>query len=220
MRPSCSRNTLAGIDVAANTQHVAYGPQPIASYTFTSDNAWNGIDGLVFRVGISEDTRWTSYASTNASDYYGVNFQRNVTFDYVWLNFYDDSGGVLVPASYDLQYWTNGAWASVPNQTRTPDPPVGNARTQISFPPVTTSQLRLVAPNAGASVGWGLSELWVRSRPIFNIVNVNSNLLLAMERRIAKRRRPSAAVPQLRHARSALGARPRGERRLRDREYQ
>ena len=173
-------NALAGIDVASNSQRLAYGTQPMASYTFSTDNVWNGVDGTVFRVGIAEDTRWTSYSSTNASDYYGVNFQRDVTFDYVWLSFYDDGMGVLVPSSYDLQYWVGGAWASVPNLTRTPNPPVGNARTEISFPPVTTTQLRVVAPNAGGNVGWGLSEVWVRSKPIFNIVNVNSNLLLAM----------------------------------------
>ena len=110
-----------------------------------------------------------------------MNFQRNITTDYVWLNFYDDSGGVLTPASYDLQYWNGTAWGSVPGQTRTPTAAVANGINEITFPPLTTSQLRVVAPNGSAGVGWGnLSELWIRSKPIFNIVNVNSNLLLAV----------------------------------------
>ena len=106
-----------------------------------------------------------------------------MTLEYVRLVFYDDGGGVRVPASYDLQAFTGGAWASVPGQTRTPAVPSANATTEISFPPLTTTQLRIVAPNAGgtAKAGWGLSEFWVRSKPVFNVVNVNSNLLLAVE---------------------------------------
>ncbi len=179
--PSVQSNRLAGVDIAANGQKIAYAAQPSASYTFSSDSVWNPTDGLVFRVGIPEDTRWTSYSSPNASDSYAVSFQRDIATEYVALDFYDDGGGVRVPASFDLQYWTNGAWATVPGQTRTPALPAANAPTEIAFPPITTSQIRIVAPNAGGGTGWGLSEVWVRSKPVFNVVNVNSSLLLAVQ---------------------------------------
>ncbi len=179
--PITQNNICGTVDVAVNTQHYAYDTQPIASYTFSADNIWNGIDGIVYRTGIPEDSRWTSYNSPNQTDYYGANFQRNVTLREADLTFYDDGGGVRTPTSYDLQYWNGSAWLSVPNQTRADPQPVGNASNRITFPALTTSQLRVVAPNAGGGTGWGLSELRALSRPVFQIDNFNSNLLIGVQ---------------------------------------
>ena len=179
--PAPQSTALAGIDVASNGQKTSYGPQPVASYTFSSDNAWNAIDGLVFRVGIPEDTRWTSYQSPNANDSYEVSFQRPITTDYVAIVFYDDGGGVRVPASFQLQYLVNGAWTNIPGQAQTPSTAAGNAPAEVHFAPITTSAIRIVAPNGAGGAGWGLSEVRVRSKPVFNVVNVNSNLLLAVQ---------------------------------------
>ena len=175
--PITQSNTCGLVDFAVNTQRYSYDPQPFASDTFSGDNVFNGIDGIVYRVGIPEDSRWTSYASPNQSDDYGVNFQRPVTLREVRLNFYDDGGGVRVPASYDLQYWNGSAWASIPDQTRLDPTPVPNGLTRVVFPALTTSQIRVVAPNAGGGTGWGLSELSAMSRPVFQFSNVNSSLL-------------------------------------------
>ncbi len=97
------------------------------------------------------------------------------------LTFYDDGGGVRTPASYDLQYWNGSRWLTVPNQTKADLRPVGNASNRITLPALTTSQLRLLAPNAGGGTGWGLSELRALSRPVFQIDNVNSNLLVGVQ---------------------------------------
>ncbi len=179
--PITQDNTCGIVDVAANTQRYAYGTQPFATYTSPVDNVWNGIDGIVYRTGIPENSRWTSYNSPNRSDDYGVNFQRNVTLREVRLTFYDDGGGVRTPGSYDLQYWNGSTWASVPNQTRADATPVGNAMNQITFPALTTSQIRVVAANPGGGTGWGLSELQAMSRPVFQIANVNSGLLIGVQ---------------------------------------
>ena len=175
--PITQSNRCGVVDFAVNTQQYAYDPQPFASYTFATDNVFNAIDGIVYRVGIPEDSRWTSYASPNQTDDYGVNFQRPVTLREIRLNFYDDGGGVRVPASYDLQYWTGSAWASIPDQKRFEPAPAANALNRITFPALTTSQIRVVAPNAGGGTGWGLSELSAMSRPVFQFLNVNSSLL-------------------------------------------
>ncbi|HEY2509457.1 MAG TPA: RICIN domain-containing protein [Polyangiaceae bacterium] len=180
--PALARpSRLDGVDVAANSQRFAYGPQASATYTSPVDNAWNVVDGILYRTGIPENSRWTSFGSPNASDSFTIDFQRPVTFDYVRLHFYDDGGGVRAPASFELQALLQGVWTSIPGQSRAPAQPVGNARNELSFPPVTTNQLRVVAPNAGAGVGWGIGELWVRSKPVFQVVNVNSGLLLAVQ---------------------------------------
>jgi hypothetical protein len=169
------------VDIAANGQRHASGPRPFASYTSPYDNTWNAVDGIVYRYGIPENSRWTSYASTNASDSYGVDFGRNQKFSDVRLTFYDDGGGVRLPSSYDLQYWTGSTWVTVPGQTRSPAAPARNGLTRITFPALTTSKLRVVAPNAGGGTGWGLSEFEVWAAPVFQIVNVNSGKLLAVQ---------------------------------------
>jgi hypothetical protein len=169
------------VNIAANGQRFGHRSQPSASYTSPYDNVWNVVDGLVWRNGIPNNTRWTSYRSPNATDSVALNFGRPVTVRDVRLWFYDDGGGVRTPASYDLQYWTGSGWATVPGQLRTPDGPTGNVLNEITFPPIDTSQLRVVAPNAGGGTGWGLSEFEVWSPPIFQIVNVNSNKLLAVQ---------------------------------------
>lgn len=170
------------VNIAANGQRIASKAQPFASYTFGGgqDDMWKAIDGLVFRNGIPQNTRWTTYATKTASDHFGVKFQHAVTTSDVRLYFYDDGGGVRTPTSYDLQYWTGSAWASVPNQTRTPSAPTAATVNQITFPPLTTTQLRVVAPNAGGGTGWGLSEFEAWSAPIYLLQNVNSGKLLAV----------------------------------------
>ena len=171
------------VDVAANTQRVSYGPQPFATYAgfLPYDDVWHAIDGVVFRSGIPENTRWTSYSSPNATDSYGVDFQRNVTLRGVNLVFYDDGGGVRVPSTFDLQYWTGSAWASIPSQSRHQTGAVANAPSEIDFPALLTSKIRVVAPNAGGGTGWGLSELQAFGRRVFQIVNVHSGLMIGVQ---------------------------------------
>ncbi|MEU8270844.1 RICIN domain-containing protein [Sphaerisporangium sp. NPDC049002] len=169
------------VNIAANGQRFGYHAQPFASYTSPYDNVWNVVDGLVWRRDIPNNTRWTSYGTPNASDSVGVDFGRAVTVRDLRLWFYDDGGGVRTPGSYDLQYWTGANWATVPGQVRTPGVPTGNALNEITFPPIDTSRLRVVAPNPGGGTGWGLSEFEVWSPPVFKIFNVGSGKLLAVQ---------------------------------------
>ncbi|MBO3741133.1 MGH1-like glycoside hydrolase domain-containing protein [Actinoplanes flavus] len=171
------------VNIAANGQRHGNGaPQPFASYTFQVDNAWRIIDGNIFEHTVPQNTRWTSYSSPNATDHAGVDFGRPVTVDDVRLYFYDDGGGVRVPASYDLQYFTGAEWRTVPGQNRSPGGalPAANGLTRITFPAVAATRLRVVAPNRGGGVGWGISEFQVWSRPTFKIFNRHSGKLLAV----------------------------------------
>jgi hypothetical protein len=169
------------VNIAANSQRHGNGmAQPFASYTFQVDNAWRIIDGNIFEHTVPQNTRWTSYSSPNASDHVGVDLGRPVTVDDVRLYFYDDGGGVRVPASYDLQYYTGTEWRTVPGQNRNPAAPAANGLTRITFPAVAATRLRVVAPNRGGGVGWGLSEFQVWSRPTFKIFNRHSGKLLAV----------------------------------------
>lgn len=178
--PILQSNSGGTVNIAANGQRIGYKTQPFASYTYSGDNVWKATDGIIYRNGIPQSSRWTTYQTPNASDYFGVNFQRPVTVADVRLMFYDDGGGVRTPASYDLQYWTGSAWVTVPGQTRSPTAPTATTVNRITFPAVTTSQLRVVAPNLGGGTGWGLSEFEAWSTPILQIRNVNTGKLMSV----------------------------------------
>ena len=171
----------AQVNIAANGQQFPQGTTAFASYTSPYDDVWRAIDGIVWRTAIPENSRWTSYASPNAQDYFGVDLRRPQAVSDVHLYFYTDGGGVLLPASFDLQYWTGSVWTTVPNQQRNAPPSTSNAQTTITFPTVTTSQLRVVAPNPAGGKGWGLSEFEVWTAAVFQLQNENSGKLMGVE---------------------------------------
>ncbi|KAF4951979.1 hypothetical protein FGADI_7095 [Fusarium gaditjirri] len=101
-----------------------------------------------------DDDRWIP----NSKDYFGVDLRKDQAVDNVRLFFYHDSGGAQIPSTYDLQYWVDDAWVTIPGQIRSPMPTSSNAETKIVFPSILTSRLRVEAPNAGSGVGWGIAS--------------------------------------------------------------
>jgi hypothetical protein len=147
-------------DDAVNVYGQGY-PRAFASNTWRYDNPQNAIDGQNFYDDIPEDSRWTDYGSPNAADYIGVDFGTAIAVNDVRIYTYDDTdhgGGVHTPAAYSVQYWTGGTWADVPSQRRNPPQPAGNALNQVTFPTVTTSQVRVVFTRPGGAAV-GVSEL-------------------------------------------------------------
>lgn len=169
------------VNIAANGQLFPQGAQASATYTSPVDDAQRAIDGIVWRTGIPENTRWTSYGSPNAQDTFTLDLRRAQAVSSVRLYFYDDGGGVRIPASFNLQYWTGSAWATVPNQDVNQTSPTSNALTSITFPTIVTSKLQVVAPNPGTGNGWGLSEFEVWTAAIFQLQNQNSGKLMGVE---------------------------------------
>ena len=173
--PAVTQSSGGGVvNIAANGQRLGYRTRPFASYTSPHDDVYRAVDGQVWRTPIPNNTRWTSWNSPNATDHFGLDFQRPVTVRNVRLYFYDDGGGVRVPSSFDLQYWTGTQWAAVPNQRRTN---LGPTATEVTFPPLDTAQLRVVAPNRGGGVGWGLQEFEVWSTPVVKLFTAYDKVL-------------------------------------------
>jgi len=151
------------VNDAANPLRQGY-PKPITSYTWQNDNPWSGIDGKVWFTEVPENTRWTNYSSPNAHDYYGVDFGVATPVGHIRWYGYDDGGGVRPAADYRVQYLTAGGWADVPGQTRAEARPVGNGPNDITFPVVTTTQVRLLFTNPpGAYVGVTELQSWSTS---------------------------------------------------------
>ncbi|OAR02400.1 hypothetical protein LLEC1_06681, partial [Akanthomyces lecanii] len=105
----------AKVNIAANTQRDTQLSQAFASYTSSFDDPMRAIDGNIWRTAVPSNTRWTSYESPNATDYFGVDLRQMQSVCDVRLYFYDDGDGVRLPASYDLQYLPpdgGGAWTT------------------------------------------------------------------------------------------------------------
>ena len=151
------------VNDAANPLRAGY-PAPIASDTWYFDDAWNALDGKVWFNEVPENTRWSNYSSPNAGDYYGVDFGVPTSVSDVRFYGYDDGDGVRPAAGYTLQYWTGSGWLEVPEQTHTPQVPVGNGLNRITFTPLTTSRIRLLFDNPpGAFVGVTELQSWSES---------------------------------------------------------
>ncbi|WP_219995896.1 MGH1-like glycoside hydrolase domain-containing protein [Schumannella soli] len=139
-------------------------PVATASYSWRDDSPAEAIDGQDFQLDVP-GTRWTTYGSPNASDWLQVDLGTATTVRDVRTTFYDDGGGVKVPASYRVEYRkSDGSWAAVPGAP-TPATPVGGALNRIQLTtPVTTDALRLVGtPQSGAAFGVTSFGAW---RPV------------------------------------------------------
>ncbi|BCB90897.1 hypothetical protein [Phytohabitans suffuscus] len=65
--------------------------------------------------------------------------------------FFDDNGGVRVPASWRLQYWTGGAYADVPGASGYPV--AVDRYNRVTFGAVSTTRLRVLLQSGAGSVG-------------------------------------------------------------------
>lgn len=149
------------VDDAANVDSVGY-PRASSSYTWSSDDPSNAIDGQDFHLDVPS-TRWTTYRSPSTTDSLVVDFGVPTRVSDVRTVFYDDGGGVKVPTSYDVQYRDeNGDWVNLPGQQRSPATPVAKAVNRIVFDvPVRTDALRLLTTSQpGSGVGVTAFQSW------------------------------------------------------------
>lgn len=159
-RPEDDRERM--VNDAANPEGSGY-PRAFASYANGGDSPWQAVDGRIFYDDIPH-SRWTNYRSPNAEDHVGVDFGVPTPVSDVRFHVYDDGGGVQTPAGYRLEYRDGDVWREVPGQRRVPERPVGNALNRVTFPPVTTTAIRLVFTNPeGAYVGVTELQAWSAS---------------------------------------------------------
>jgi Mannosylglycerate hydrolase MGH1-like glycoside hydrolase domain/NedA-like, galactose-binding domain/F5/8 type C domain/Glycosyl hydrolase family 65, C-terminal domain len=117
----------------------------------------SAIDGrIVFRP--TPMNRWTSYGSTNRTDWLEVDFGQARDVGRISLYIYDDRGGVQAPAGYTVQYWTGREWREAEDQVRTPAKPAGGNLNTVTFRRTLTPKLRVVFVHQGNARS-GVTEL-------------------------------------------------------------
>lgn len=156
-------------DSVADTPSHDY-PKATASFTSAYDKPVRAIDGSIWYdpANYGPNSRWTTYGSTNTSDWLQVDFGRATALDRLKLYFYDDTGfgSTRPPVSYQAQYWTGSAWADLPAQRRTPVTPAANDRTTVDFTRITTDRIRItVTPRPGSAAGLTEVEAFDSAQP-------------------------------------------------------
>ncbi|GIE37018.1 hypothetical protein Ait01nite_100630 [Actinoplanes italicus] len=144
--PSASPTPTASPSTSDNLAGTA-----TASASYTSP--WESIaainDGL--EPGSSSDTvnpRWGTWPNAG-SQWAELQWPSAVTVGRAQVYLFDDGGGVRVPASWKLQYWTGSAYADVPGADGYPR--AADAYNTVTFTPLTTTRLRVALTASGTS---------------------------------------------------------------------
>lgn len=149
------RPALADTNVARNAT-------PSASYT----SSWESIAAI--NDGIdppsSNDTanrRWGTWPNTGAQ-WAELTWTSAQTIKSADVYFFDDGGGVRIPASWKLQRWTGSAYADIPGTY----PIAVNAYNKVTFASaVSTTRLRVALQSGQGSVGLLEVKAWAADPP-------------------------------------------------------
>ncbi|SNY63925.1 discoidin domain-containing protein [Paractinoplanes atraurantiacus] len=163
----------AGVDLTSDTANLAAGSTATASYTTSGTTTAGAIDGLPTNAPL-----WGSYGSTNATDWYEVNFGSAKTVDEARLYFRHDraTNRYRPPAAYTVQYWNGTAWVAAASQVKSPGTPQANYN-KVNFTPVSTSRLRVQFTQPTGTAKTGLTELKLYQRGV--VVPPTGNLATA-----------------------------------------
>ncbi|GAA2130461.1 family 43 glycosylhydrolase [Glycomyces algeriensis] len=160
---------------AQQTVNVARSATASASYT----SSWESV--AVVNDGVeppgsndAQNPRWGTWPQTG-SQWVQLTWASPVTVSASDLYFFDDSfnagpGGVRVPASWRIEYLSNGAWTGVSGASAYGT--AANAYNHTNFNAVTTTALRAVLQSGTASVGvlewkvWGQGSAAQAGNPI------------------------------------------------------
>ena len=140
----------------------AYFPRLRASFT-GEGSPGNLNDGNFYYHDIRPLNRWTTQGSPHAQDSIELDFGIERPLQSLKLYLLDDGAdqAVRAPAKFAAEFWNGQNWQPIPNQTRTPQTPVGHRPNIVQFPLLNTSRVRVVLePQAGTALGLSEIEAW------------------------------------------------------------
>jgi|GEM_PF-6979712 len=134
-------------------------PKATASHTSQYDKQERVNDGII-NYKKEAFNRWTSYESTNPTDWLEIEFAQATAFSRVQLAIYDEGpqGGVQPPLSYTVEIWNGEEWLAIPDQKRLPEKPTGNDWNEVRFKNVTAKKVRVVFTHNGVARS-GITEI-------------------------------------------------------------
>ena len=131
--------------------NVAGEATPSASYT----SPWESVAALNDGIDppASHDTvnpRWGTWPN-QGEQWAELTWPSARTLRSAEVYFFDDNGGVRLPASWTLRYWNGSAYVDVPSPSGYPV--AADRYNRVTFGAVTTTRLRVVLRSGSASVG-------------------------------------------------------------------
>ena len=169
------------LNVAVNNGRGAY-PWVAVSYAAPENPPTFLVDGNYW-YHTAPPNRWTTVGTPNAQDTVTLDFGVARTIQRIALYLLDDGAGVRAPARYEVQAWRGNRWLNVVSQRRTPERPEGHRANVVSFPPISTRQIRVVlVPQSGAALGMAEVEAWGAGRlPLAKVTAVPRDLAFSAD---------------------------------------
>ncbi|MGW5259849.1 hypothetical protein ACWEQG_02680 [Microbispora sp. NPDC004025] len=139
------------VPVSADATVANVAPSATASASYTSP--WESVaainDGIApDRSGDTRNRRWGTWP--HAGEQWALlTWPSAQTISSVQVYFFDDGGGVRLPASWRLQRWDGDAYVDIPGTYAI----AADTYNTVTFPAVTTTRLRVVLRSGEASVG-------------------------------------------------------------------
>ncbi|WP_220040157.1 galactose-binding domain-containing protein [Nonomuraea aridisoli] len=150
-----AKRTTARVTVTAGAQgeqaNVAPYATPTASYTSPWEQVTAVNDGIdPPRSNDGANPRWGTWPQ-QGTQWVQLAWDEPVRVDKAEVYFFDDGGGVRLPASWKIQHWDGDSFEDVTGVASYPR--AVDAYNAVSFDTVTTSRLRVQLESGGASVG-------------------------------------------------------------------
>ncbi|MFI7705865.1 Ig-like domain-containing protein [Nonomuraea sp. NPDC049480] len=150
-----AKTTTATVHVTATAQaeqvNVAPKATPTASYTSPWERVTGINDGIdPPRSNDGANPRWGTWPQ-QGTQWVQLEWPAPVRVNKADVYFFDDGGGVRLPASWKIQQWDGDSFEDVTGVASYPN--TVDAYNTVSFDAVTTSRLRVQLEAGGASVG-------------------------------------------------------------------
>ncbi|MBA4257763.1 MAG: hypothetical protein C0446_01270 [Chitinophaga sp.] len=164
--------TIAPIDsprlmnYAVNNEARNYYPHISTSFAGTGASYASKMNDGQYWYLSTTPNRWATVYNEENNHWAEVDFGTERSIETIKLYFVEDTKvGIQLPASYDLAYWNNGEWKTIPAQQKIYDSPQPNAANIISFPSINTSKIKVLLTTKNKTP-IGISEIETWGMPV------------------------------------------------------
>ena len=158
-QPFASRGARRA-DLAVNPG-IPDGPIASASSVAPGSAVAEAIDGRMWFFPSNPNGWSPAAANGNSNSWFGMDLRQKRVIGSLELYFFADGARYAAPKGVHLLYQTPQGWRDVPAQRRSPRKLLANGENEITFPPLTVQNLRLVFDGPGAPANFRLIEVKV-----------------------------------------------------------
>jgi hypothetical protein len=167
------------VNYAVNNDKDQFFPYAYASFPGIGDNICMKANDGQYWYYTSTTNRWSTQMSSERNHWFAINFGGDRIIQEIALYLAEDTD-MEAPTDIRLQYLELGNWLDIPFQKRGFDKMETNRSNTISFPPITTTQVRVVFKSRkNKAVGISELEAWGPSgnQEISSSIPVSTNIV-------------------------------------------